>query len=140
MVKVVGRRWVRGIVWPSWELWSGVVCLSHLICVGLLILGHGSGIVIGTGKDTEFGVVFEMMQDVSLYHASEQVDADVAGGRAANTPSIGNGRSSQTFIIILIWCDRCNLPHWCITTPRMARDVYHRRCVPLATSGFSADG
>ena len=29
--------------------------------------GHGSGIVIGTGKDTEFGVVFEMMQDVGLY-------------------------------------------------------------------------
>jgi Ca2+-transporting ATPase len=28
-------------------------------------VGHGSGIVVGTGKDTEFGVVFEMMQDVS---------------------------------------------------------------------------
>jgi magnesium-transporting ATPase (P-type) len=27
-------------------------------------VGHGSGIVVGTGKDTEFGVVFEMMQDV----------------------------------------------------------------------------
>ncbi|ORX35719.1 hypothetical protein BD324DRAFT_631378 [Kockovaella imperatae] len=26
--------------------------------------GHGSGIVVGTGKDTEFGVVFSMMQDV----------------------------------------------------------------------------
>lgn len=30
------------------------------------MLGHGSGIVVGTGKDTEFGVVFEMMQDVSI--------------------------------------------------------------------------
>jgi len=28
-------------------------------------IGHGSGIVVGTGKETEFGVVFEMMQDVS---------------------------------------------------------------------------
>jgi Ca2+-transporting ATPase len=27
--------------------------------------GHGSGIVVGTGKDTEFGVIFSMMQDVS---------------------------------------------------------------------------
>jgi len=35
--------------------------------------GHGSGIVIGTGKDTEFGVVFEMMQDVSLSLASDQM-------------------------------------------------------------------
>ena len=31
----------------------------------LIRAGHGSGIVVGTGKDTEFGVVFEMMQDVS---------------------------------------------------------------------------
>jgi hypothetical protein len=91
------------------------------------LAGHGSGIVIGTGKDTEFGVVFEMMQDVSLFHASEQIDPDMAGGRAENTPSIGNGRPSQTFIILLIRCDWCNLPHWCITTPGMARDVYHRR-------------
>ncbi len=26
--------------------------------------GHGSGIVVGTGKDSEFGVIFSMMQDV----------------------------------------------------------------------------
>jgi len=32
----------------------------------VLISGHGSGIVVGTGKDTEFGVIFSMMQDVSL--------------------------------------------------------------------------
>lgn len=28
------------------------------------ILGRGSGIVIATGEDTEFGVIFSMMQDV----------------------------------------------------------------------------
>jgi len=27
--------------------------------------GHGSGIVVGTGTKTEFGVIFSMMQDVS---------------------------------------------------------------------------
>lgn len=32
----------------------------------LTMSGHGSGVVVGTGKDTEFGVVFEMMQDVSV--------------------------------------------------------------------------
>jgi Ca2+-transporting ATPase len=30
-----------------------------------LTAGHGSGIVVATGKDTEFGVIFSMMQDVS---------------------------------------------------------------------------
>jgi Ca2+-transporting ATPase len=31
----------------------------------LMTAGNGSGIVVGTGKDTEFGVIFSMMQDVS---------------------------------------------------------------------------
>ena len=35
-------------------------------------VGHGSGIVVGTGKDTEFGVVFEMMQDVSYLFVFEE--------------------------------------------------------------------
>ena len=39
-------------------------------------VGHGSGIVVGTGKETEFGVVFEMMQDVS------QSSSDVADTRS----------------------------------------------------------
>lgn len=33
---------------------------KDLICV----LGRGSGVVIATGTDTEFGVIFSMMQDV----------------------------------------------------------------------------
>jgi hypothetical protein len=70
-----------------------------------------------------------MMQDVSPTLASGQFNTDVAGGRAENTPSVGNGRPSQTSIILLIRCDWCNLPHRCITTPGMARDVYHRRYV-----------
>lgn len=44
-------------------------CLKRADAV---ILGRGSGVVVGTGKDTEFGIIFEMMQDVrpSFYDGS----------------------------------------------------------------------
>ncbi|CAK9781097.1 calcium-transporting P [Cutaneotrichosporon oleaginosum] len=38
--------------------------------------GHGSGIVVGTGKDTEFGVVFSMMQDVEEKRTPLQLSMD----------------------------------------------------------------
>ncbi|WVW84125.1 calcium-transporting P-type ATPase, PMR1-type [Kwoniella bestiolae CBS 10118] len=38
--------------------------------------GHGSGIVVGTGKDTEFGVIFSMMQDVEEKRTPLQLDMD----------------------------------------------------------------
>lgn len=38
--------------------------------------GHGSGIVVGTGKDSEFGVVFSMMQDVEEKRTPLQLSMD----------------------------------------------------------------
>ncbi|KAL0255407.1 hypothetical protein I308_100211 [Cryptococcus tetragattii IND107] len=38
--------------------------------------GNGSGIVVGTGKDTEFGVIFSMMQDVEEKRTPLQLDMD----------------------------------------------------------------
>ncbi|WWC61988.1 calcium-transporting P-type ATPase, PMR1-type [Kwoniella dejecticola CBS 10117] len=38
--------------------------------------GHGSGVVVGTGKDTEFGVIFSMMQDVEEKRTPLQLDMD----------------------------------------------------------------
>ncbi|KAK1924100.1 hypothetical protein DB88DRAFT_526657 [Papiliotrema laurentii] len=38
--------------------------------------GNGSGIVVGTGKDTEFGVIFSMMQDVEEKKTPLQVSMD----------------------------------------------------------------
>ncbi|GFZ46784.1 Calcium-transporting ATPase 1 [Saitozyma sp. JCM 24511] len=38
--------------------------------------GNGSGIVVGTGKDTEFGVIFSMMQDVEEKRTPLQVSMD----------------------------------------------------------------
>lgn len=34
-------------------------------CYSICHTGHGSGVVIATGEQTEFGVIFAMMQDVS---------------------------------------------------------------------------
>lgn len=54
-------------MWRSWELWYGVVHYFHLLYVRVQLMreGHGKGVVVATGKDTEFGVIFSMMQDVS---------------------------------------------------------------------------
>lgn len=38
--------------------------------------GHGSGIVVGTGQDTEFGVIFSMMQDVEEKRTPLQLSMD----------------------------------------------------------------
>lgn len=38
---------------------------KHLVSI-MLELGHGEGIVVATGKSTEFGHVFELMQEVKL--------------------------------------------------------------------------
>lgn len=46
------------------------------LTVGKTIIGNGSGIVVGTGKDTEFGVIFSMMQDVEEKRTPLQLDMD----------------------------------------------------------------
>lgn len=59
---------MRGIVWFLWVFWLGVVSKIIIFvesCVGWLvdkmIIGNGLGIVVGIGKDIEFGVIFLMM-------------------------------------------------------------------------------
>ena len=71
MVRVGERRWGRDTVWRSWERWCGVVCTVLTLGVDIMLIdtGHGAGIVVGTGKDSEFGVIFSMMQDVSCHSA-----------------------------------------------------------------------
>lgn len=47
---------------------SGLLCLGELLILFFLhswALGRGTGIVIATGTETEFGIIFSMMQDVS---------------------------------------------------------------------------
>lgn len=41
--------------------------------------GHGSGIVIATGEETEFGVIFSMMQEVGFLSYMKFFDSIIIG-------------------------------------------------------------
>ncbi|KAG8891669.1 High affinity Ca2+/Mn2+ P-type ATPase-like protein, partial [Tulasnella sp. 403] len=59
---------------------SSVVGPSERSCIAfmgtLVRSGKGTGVVVGTGKDTEFGVIFEMMQDVTEKRTPLQLSMD----------------------------------------------------------------
>ncbi|KAK4689295.1 P-type Ca2+ transporter type 2C, partial [Tremellales sp. Uapishka_1] len=59
---------------------GGGKALGERHCVAfmgtLVRSGHGTGIVVGTGKDTEFGVIFSMMQDVEEKRTPLQLSMD----------------------------------------------------------------
>lgn len=53
---------------------------SNIVFMGTLACnGRGSGIVIGTGSNTEFGAVFEMMNDIAKPKTPLQVSMDKLG-------------------------------------------------------------
>lgn len=60
-------------------------CIAYM---GTLVRnGRGSGIVVATGSQTEFGVIFEMMQDVSYFllqwnnHVNSLIRSKINGHR-----------------------------------------------------------
>ncbi|KAL1917577.1 uncharacterized protein VTP21DRAFT_3970 [Calcarisporiella thermophila] len=53
---------------------------KNIAYMGTLVRnGHGMGIVVGTGKQTEFGVVFSMMQEVEERRTPLQINMDQLG-------------------------------------------------------------
>src|SRR5690554_1745929 len=53
---------------------------KNIAYMGTLVRnGHGTGIVVGISKETEFGVVFCMMQDVEIRKTPLQVSMDELG-------------------------------------------------------------
>lgn len=53
---------------------------KNIVFMGTLVCGgKGSGIVVGTAKDTEFGAVFEMMKDVDVPKTPLQVAMNTLG-------------------------------------------------------------
>ncbi|KAJ3288716.1 High affinity Ca2+/Mn2+ P-type ATPase-like protein [Borealophlyctis nickersoniae] len=53
---------------------------KNIAFMGTLVRnGHGSGIVIGTGKTTEFGMVFNMMKEVEVRKTPLQMKMDLLG-------------------------------------------------------------
>ncbi|KAK3825911.1 MAG: PMR1-type calcium-transporting P-type ATPase [Benniella sp.] len=64
---------------------------KNIAFMGTLVRnGHGTGIVVGTSKDTEFGVVFCMMQEVEVRKTPLQLSMD----------ELGKKLSMLSFIII----------------------------------------
>ncbi|KAL5504481.1 PMR1 [Sanghuangporus vaninii] len=59
---------------------GGVAALAERTCIaymGTLVRnGHGKGIVIATGEETEFGIIFSMMQDVEEKRTPLQLSMD----------------------------------------------------------------
>lgn len=54
---------------------------ANIAFMGTLVRsGRGEGVVVGTGEQSEFGVVFSMMQEVSLF--SDYVCGNRADGYA----------------------------------------------------------
>ncbi|KAG9290667.1 hypothetical protein G9A89_011630 [Geosiphon pyriformis] len=53
---------------------------KNIAFMGTLVRnGHGTGVVVGTGKETEFGVVFSMMQEVEIRKTPLQISMDNLG-------------------------------------------------------------
>jgi len=102
--------------------------------------GHGSGIVVGTGKDSEFGVIFSMMQDVSTPFPRTKSAATMSckltmtiGRGEENTPPATHGRSGETIVHLLL---RHHRDHHCrrrTAEAGLARDVHDRRSVIYIT-------
>jgi Ca2+-transporting ATPase len=66
-----------------------IAFMGTLVCAG-----HGSGIVVGTGRNTEFGSVFEMMSDISKPKTPLQISMD----------KLGKELSVMSFAIIGLIC------------------------------------
>ena len=113
--------------------------------------GRGEGVVVGTGVQSEFGVVFSMMQEVrralSLSRPRSRALTAArtsrltlalaaltlrspAGRRQEDAATDRHGRARQAVVGHLVRRHRCHLPHRRPAEAQLARDVHHRRCVP----------
>ena len=91
--------------------------------------------VIATGEQTEFGVIFTMMQDVrrrspkcGTYILTECF-RPIAGGREANAFAIEYGRASQEAVNVFLRCHWFYLYCWRFTATTVVGHVHDRRYV-----------
>lgn len=84
---------LHGHLGPEWYVLFWSLPRYKVAGVEADLPGHGSGIVVATGTDTEFGVIFSMMQDVSYpFHLDPGgAKADTPGGRKTDAAANGNG-------------------------------------------------
>lgn len=90
-------------------------------------IGRGTGIVIATGAETEFGVIFSMMQDVRPLLCALCTQRLIILGRGTpNAATTKHGRTRQETLIHIIWRDWRYLSHWRPPTTLLAGHVYYR--------------
>ena len=97
-----------------------------------LCLGHGKGIVIATGEQTEFGVIFSMMQDVRPTLTAFTLGSRstfTTGRRKAHAATTQYGSARKEALSTLFRRHWCYLYHRNNAEARLARNVYHRRFV-----------
>lgn len=100
------------------------------------VTGRGTGVVVGTGTDTEFGVIFGMMQDVSLRAGdcmflqimSLTVRCSIRTGfRKTHTVTAEHGRACKATKYSIVRNHRCHLPDRRVAEEGLAGDVHDRR-------------
>lgn len=85
------------------------------------------GVVIATGTQTEFGVIFSMMQDVSLKRALDQEHAHLGtGGRKTHASPVEHGRASQKVVDYLLRHHWSYLCYWSMAAAALVGYVHHR--------------
>lgn len=106
---------------------------ANIAFMGTLVRsGRGQGVVVGTGVQSEFGVVFAMMQEVrtvSLYSLdiTDWIDADWRPEDAATTL---DGRTGEEVIRHLVRSDWSHLFDRGLPEEELVGDVHHRWYVP----------
>ena len=104
------------------------------------LVGHGKGVVVATGEQTEFGVIFTMMQDVSLLVNLPTFEPKESKGRGeTNPPTTFYGPARKKAINSFFRDNWGYLFNRCFAEAALARDVYHRRFVQTVIPGVTRD-
>lgn len=98
--------------------------------------GRGTGVVVGTGVRTEFGVIFSMMQDVRIPSEwpvcpipGHDALVNTLGRREKDSIAVEYGRPCQEAVNCVVRCYWRYCLGWSIAASAVARDVHNWRFV-----------
>ena len=95
--------------------------------------GRGVGVVVATGDQSEFGVIFADMQDVRLVLSTSGVSTDSrTDRRPKDAATTVDGRASKEALCNLVCCHWRYMLDRCLSEALLARDVHYRRFVIIA--------
>ena len=107
-------------------------CMAYM---GTLVRnGRGTGVVVAIGGHTEFGVVFEMMQEVrrtGMHILEFPLINHIVGPRQANSTATEHGRARQKALPRFLWNNWRDSFDRRLTTAILAGNVHHWRYARL---------